>query len=346
MQALPYATHYWARLGADVVKIEPLTGELGRASLPAMSDPEGRSVGATFLRNNLNKRSMCVDLKRGDGRQLVLDLAPRFRRLCRELSRRVPWTAWARLQRRCRRPPRLVRVGVGLRQLVAAPTGSARLRSDSRGDVRRLRDEAHRTTFRPWYRPLARSGTLGRRLTPQSEFSPRSETVTGRDDPHSRRCNARFRHRDDCIVTNYWSMGVDNGDSGSVINHGFRAADGWFVMQVARVHVFERLAQVVGHPEWVTDRAVQHPLRLGATPGGRHPSGRREMGSWAESLGGVPSPQRGRHRRRTLCPRRRVGHRCARSLVTCLSASIGLMSRPTGAGAGQPGTHRRSMRGW
>ena len=57
MQALPYATQLLARLGADVVKVEPLTGELGRASLPAMSDPEGRSVGATFLRNNLNKRT-------------------------------------------------------------------------------------------------------------------------------------------------------------------------------------------------------------------------------------------------------------------------------------------------
>ena len=61
------------------------------------------------------------------------------------------------------------------------------------------------------------------------------------------------------IVTNYWSMGVDNGDSGSVINHGFRAADGWFVMQVARVHVFERLAQLVGHPEWVTDERFDTP---------------------------------------------------------------------------------------
>ena len=61
------------------------------------------------------------------------------------------------------------------------------------------------------------------------------------------------------IVTNYWSMGVDNGDSGSVINHGFHASDGWFVMQVARVHVFERLAELIGHPEWVTDERFGTP---------------------------------------------------------------------------------------
>ena len=61
------------------------------------------------------------------------------------------------------------------------------------------------------------------------------------------------------IVTNYWSMGVDNGDSGTVINHGFRAADGWFVMQVARQHMFERLADVVGPPEWLSDPRFDSP---------------------------------------------------------------------------------------
>src|SRR5271163_1963805 len=78
MQALPYATQLLGRLGADVIKLEPLSGELGRASLPAMADPEGRSVGATFLRNHLNKRSMSVDLKSAEGRQLVRDLSPQF----------------------------------------------------------------------------------------------------------------------------------------------------------------------------------------------------------------------------------------------------------------------------
>ena len=69
MQALPYATQLLARLGADVVKIEPLAGESGRASQPA---------GATFLRNNLGKRSVALDLRSDPGRELFLRLVPRF----------------------------------------------------------------------------------------------------------------------------------------------------------------------------------------------------------------------------------------------------------------------------
>jgi len=78
MQALPYATQLLARLGADVVKVEPITGESGRGSQPSMIDPEGRSVGATFLRNNLDKRSIGIDLKAPEGRELFLALVPQF----------------------------------------------------------------------------------------------------------------------------------------------------------------------------------------------------------------------------------------------------------------------------
>src|SRR5437016_390713 len=79
MQALPYATQLLARLGAEVVKVEhPVHGESGRASTPVMIDPEGRSVGATYLRNNFNKRSVGIDLKQQEGRDLFLALVPNF----------------------------------------------------------------------------------------------------------------------------------------------------------------------------------------------------------------------------------------------------------------------------
>ncbi len=55
------------------------------------------------------------------------------------------------------------------------------------------------------------------------------------------------------IVTNFWSLGRRPGDEPPLIMHSFRAADGWFVMQVGREHQFARLAELIGHPEWTTD---------------------------------------------------------------------------------------------
>src|SRR5437667_9648444 len=79
MQALPFGTQLLARLGADVVKVEhPVDGESARGALPAMTDPWGRRCGATFLRNNLNKRSVGIDLKSERGRELFLALVPHF----------------------------------------------------------------------------------------------------------------------------------------------------------------------------------------------------------------------------------------------------------------------------
>src|SRR5260370_40372283 len=36
------------------------------------------------------------------------------------------------------------------------------------------------------------------------------------------------------IVTNFWSMGLRGGELGPLILHGFRATDGWCVLQVGR----------------------------------------------------------------------------------------------------------------
>src|SRR5207245_10913825 len=56
------------------------------------------------------------------------------------------------------------------------------------------------------------------------------------------------------IVTNFWSLGLRGGEVGAVILSGFRASDGWFILQVGREHQFAALARLVGRPEWLTDR--------------------------------------------------------------------------------------------
>ena len=141
MQALPYATQLLARLGAEVIKIEPPTGESGRGSLPGMRDPYDRLVGATFLRNNLNKRSVAIDLKNPAGRDLVLRMAPALRRGRRELQARHRATVGARLRRHRRRPPQgRLRLGVWRRKpRRVALRRMARVRIDGRSGVGHLR---------------------------------------------------------------------------------------------------------------------------------------------------------------------------------------------------------------
>jgi crotonobetainyl-CoA:carnitine CoA-transferase CaiB-like acyl-CoA transferase len=56
------------------------------------------------------------------------------------------------------------------------------------------------------------------------------------------------------LVVNFHSMGLRPGGLGPLlIMDGFRARDGWFIVQVGREHQFERLAHIVGHPEWLED---------------------------------------------------------------------------------------------
>jgi crotonobetainyl-CoA:carnitine CoA-transferase CaiB-like acyl-CoA transferase len=55
------------------------------------------------------------------------------------------------------------------------------------------------------------------------------------------------------IVANFWSMGLESGEIGHLILRGFRAKDGWFILQVGREQHFTRLADFIGHPEWTSD---------------------------------------------------------------------------------------------
>jgi crotonobetainyl-CoA:carnitine CoA-transferase CaiB-like acyl-CoA transferase len=59
----PLAGQILADLGADVIKVEPLSGDVARES-----HPQGANDGALFVNNNRNKRMLALDLKRSEGR--------------------------------------------------------------------------------------------------------------------------------------------------------------------------------------------------------------------------------------------------------------------------------------
>lgn len=69
----PFAAMRLGDLGADVIKVEPVTGEWQRHA--AAGGAVGHRINASFLSLNRNKRSLAVDIKRREGYELVLRLA-------------------------------------------------------------------------------------------------------------------------------------------------------------------------------------------------------------------------------------------------------------------------------
>lgn len=256
MQALPFATQLLARLGAEVVKIEsPDGGDSGRLSLPAMRDPDGRMVGATFLRNNLNKRSISINLKDARGRQLVLDLAGRFDVFAENFK-----------------GGSLARLGLGYDAVHAVNERIIYVSVSGFGN-----DEASPYHAWPAYAPVveamsglyetkrrngeaprvAPGGSLGDMGTSMfatvgilAALYQRDRTGQGQQIDVAM-LDSTVAMTD--IITNYWSLGMPSGVDVPIIMHGFLARDGWFILQVGRVQQFAALAWVVGHPEWITD---------------------------------------------------------------------------------------------
>lgn len=262
MQALPYATQLLGRLGAEVVKVEsPKGGDMGRSSLPAMTDPDGRQVGATFLRNNLSKRSICVDLKSDEGRQLVLDLAPRFDVVAENFK-----------------AGGLARLGLGYDDVAAVHPGVVYLSVSGFGNTT---DSPYKD--RPAFAAIVEAMSGIYDYQARDDRPPQASPVGALGDISAALFGAigvlaALRQRDRTgegqyvdvamldaliamtdIVPNFWSMGLT--DRAPLILENFRAADGWFVLQVGREPQFEALARLVGREEWLSDE------RLATRPG-------------------------------------------------------------------------------
>ncbi len=69
----PMAGQYLGDMGADVIKIEGPEGDITRSIGPRRSE----GMGALYLANNRNKRSIVLDLKSAEGRAALLRLAAR-----------------------------------------------------------------------------------------------------------------------------------------------------------------------------------------------------------------------------------------------------------------------------
>ena len=68
----PFAGQILADLGAEVLKIETIEGDIARSSFP-----QGAGTGALFINNNRNKRVISLDLKAERGKEILERLIAR-----------------------------------------------------------------------------------------------------------------------------------------------------------------------------------------------------------------------------------------------------------------------------
>lgn len=68
----PFAAQRMGDMGADVVKVEPTSGEWQRHA--SAGGATGNKINVSFLSLNRNKRSLAVDLKAPEGKALLIDM--------------------------------------------------------------------------------------------------------------------------------------------------------------------------------------------------------------------------------------------------------------------------------
>jgi crotonobetainyl-CoA:carnitine CoA-transferase CaiB-like acyl-CoA transferase len=260
MQALPFATQLMARLGAEVIKVEEVgRGDAGRGATPQLTRENGEKVGATFLRNNLGKESVAIDIQSDRGRKLVFELSAKADVVCENLG-----------------PGKAKRLGLDYAAMVEELPGLIYLSISGFGN-----DGLSPYENWPAYASVAEAMSGIYEYSRRPHQSPVINPVGGLGDTGTGMFAvigvlAALRHREvtglgqhvdismfDAMISmcdlavNYWSMGEyrepDQEFDLPLILDAFLSARGWFIVQVVREHQFERLANLVGHPEWVGD---------------------------------------------------------------------------------------------
>ena len=263
MQSLPYATQLLASLGAEVVKVEhPIRGDLGRSSLPATTDTDGNTVGATFLRNNLYKKSIALDLKHNLGQDIFKRLAQGFDVVAENFKPGtmerfgLGYTYFQKTQ------PELIYLSIsGFGNTVDSPYSSwpafAPIAEAMSGiyNFNRGEDDDIKVS------PVGALGDTGSGLFAVigvlSALRQREQTGQGLYIDISM-LDSMVAFAD--IVPNYLSLGKNPRTPSLLINHGFKIESGEIVIQIGREHQFEAFAEVLGKPDWLTDDRFSNRL--------------------------------------------------------------------------------------
>ena len=257
MQALPFATQLLSHLGAEVVKIEhPVTGDSARGSLPAVDDIDGQKVGATYLRNGLNKRSICIDLKQPEGVELVKRLAGNYDVLGENFKPGTMQRLGLGYDALAELHPSLIYVSVsGFGNLRESPYANWPAYACVAEAMAGFNEEARYEGEAPRIGTAGALGDIGSSLFGAigmlAALHERQRTGLGQHVDVAM-YDAMVAMAD--LIPFFWSMGIREGDVRTPgVLTAFKAKDGYFVVQAVREHHLEAFANAVGQPNWIGD---------------------------------------------------------------------------------------------
>jgi len=264
--ALPFATNFLARLGAEVVKIEsPGSGEQARAGLPGAPDASGRPMGASFWRYNLGKQSVALDFRQPEGQALIRRLVKNFDFFCENLGP-------GRMQRYgldyatlSKDHPRLIYLSL---TGFGAPGTSPFAHRPAMAGVPEAMSGAYEFARKAGQAPLV------------PPFGPIGDTGTGAIATIGALAAIMHRERTgrgqfvdiamyDAMLTladlppNFWSLGmrkrtdVDEEIRSPGVIDAFRAKDGFFTAYMIRRYQFERMTEIIGRPDLAADERLR-----------------------------------------------------------------------------------------
>ena len=219
-----------------------------------MLDPDGRRVGATYLRNNLGKRSVGIDLKNPGGQALFLDLVAHFDVVAENFKAGTLERLGLGYEVIAERNPRAIHVslsGFGADSPYRDWSAYASVVEAMSGIYQYKAGDDPPTTI-----PVGALGDISSALFAVigilAALRHRDRTGLGQHVDVAM-LDAMLAMTD--IVTSLWSLGVrpDPDKPLGVICEGFRCSDGYVVVQVVREHQFTKLAELVGRPEWHDD---------------------------------------------------------------------------------------------
>ena len=288
----PFCTMQLGDLGADVVKVEP-------PDRPREFSADGRD-SYFFLSSNRSKRSLALDVKGEEGREILLRLLPRFDVLVENF-----------------RPGVMDRLDLGAERLLALHPRLVYASISGFGSTGPYRD-------RPGFDQIAQGMSGVMSLTGTAETGPLRHGLAIGDliaglyatqgilaALHAREKTGRGQHVETSLLEGLigiltWGAGMyfDAGRAPGPAGHHhplaspygrFRAADGYLNIAAGGQHIWQRLCRALEREDWEQDERFADPVsrlrtRDALTREIEEVLAKRPVAEWVERINGAGVP--------------------------------------------------------